>query len=125
MEKTVIDDCKMIVKEKPYINNEPITSARELQSSINLNNTTINQTFEDLSLKNKFSTLPINRCQFDSCKKKLSITESITKCKCNMMFCLNHRQSSKHKCTFNYKTEASKNIENKLLDGRFNKLNKI
>lgn len=65
------------------------------------------------------------RCQLNVCKKKLSLTESITHCKCQMVFCSNHRQAKSHHCTYDYKSEAKLNIEKNLIGVSFNKLNKI
>eukprot|EP00741_Cyanophora_paradoxa_P022454 tig00021489_g21680.t1 len=43
-----------------------------------------------------------NRCW--SCNKKIGLTGF--KCRCNYVFCGEHRYSDKHSCTFDYKTMA-------------------
>lgn len=73
----------------------------------------------------KINKNDISKCQLDECKKKLSLTESITKCKCSMVYCTKHRQSTAHKCKYNYKEEATKLIEKNLVDCNVSKLNKI
>ena len=48
----------------------------------------------------------INKCHVQDCNKKLSTTELITcKCKCDNNYCLIHRLSEKHNCTYNFKKE--------------------
>jgi hypothetical protein len=45
-------------------------------------------------------------CGFEECKKKLSITETIScTCKCGNSYCLLHRLSEKHNCSYNFKNE--------------------
>lgn len=48
----------------------------------------------------------INKCDVHECNKKLSMTDSITgKCKCGNTYCLIHRLSETHNCTYNFKKE--------------------
>jgi hypothetical protein len=37
------------------------------------------------------------RCDYPNCKKKLKLYEQI-KCRCNKMYCLNHKSYSNHNC---------------------------
>ncbi len=50
----------------------------------------------------------IIRCK--KCNKKCSLDNY--KCKCNEIFCLNHRLPFDHNCNYNYKIEQMKKIEN-------------
>jgi predicted nucleic acid binding AN1-type Zn finger protein len=63
-----------------------------------------------------------NRCA--CCNKKLGLMEYI--CKCEKRFCISHLQPQEHSCTFDYRKEASKEIE-KIMDSepRGSKLEKI
>jgi len=51
------------------------------------------------------------RCS--QCTKKLGIMEYI--CKCEKRFCISHLQPQEHSCTFDYRKEASKEIQ-KIMD---------
>ena len=52
-----------------------------------------------------------NRCA--CCNKKLGLMEYI--CKCEKRFCISHLQPQEHGCTFDYRKEASKEIQ-KIMD---------
>lgn len=47
------------------------------------------------------------------CKKKLGLLGF--KCKCNLMYCLEHLQPESHNCTFDYRQEQCKKLEKSLL----------
>jgi AN1-type zinc finger and ubiquitin domain-containing protein 1 len=85
-------------------------------SSINSN---INQEIIDEKLPEQNIVLkPIieefpKRCQYGECKKKLKLTDS--KCKCNMVFCMDHKFSESHKCNYDYKTDSLKILEQKMV----------
>jgi hypothetical protein len=51
-----------------------------------------------------------NRCQFQDCRKKIKLGQQ-TKCKCLLFFCLSHRYSDEHNCTYDYRAEKMKKIE--------------
>ena len=63
-----------------------------------------------------------NRCT--CCNKKLGLMEYI--CKCEKRFCISHLQPQEHGCTFDYRKEASKEIQ-KIMDSeaRGSKLERI
>ena len=65
-----------------------------------------------------------NRCNFEGCKKKLSIIDKTIVCKCNKVFCAKHRISVNHNCEIDIKKD---NLKEKygLGGGQFNKLIKI
>ena len=45
-----------------------------------------------------------NKCDFNDCKKKLSITQLIAcKCKCSNQYCILHRLPEQHNCNYNFK----------------------
>ncbi len=68
-----------------------------------------------------------NRCCFEGCKKKLTLTQQTMKCKCQMCFCSKHFHAEEHACTFNYKAFSKENFENLvgLGGGQFSKLESI
>ena len=68
------------------------------------------------------STKKSNRCS--CCNKKLGLMEYI--CKCEKRFCISHLQPQEHGCTFDYRKEASKEIQ-KIMDSeaRASKLERI
>jgi len=63
-----------------------------------------------------------NRCNLDTCNKRLTITEMLVVCKCGNTYCTNHRHLKNHACTYDYKQDNNKK---ELVHARFNKLNKI
>jgi AN1-type zinc finger and ubiquitin domain-containing protein 1 len=67
---------------------------------------------ENIVVKPIIEDLP-KRCQFGECKKKLKLTDS--KCKCNKIFCMDHKFSQSHKCNYDYKSDGLKNLEQKLV----------
>jgi hypothetical protein len=51
----------------------------------------------------------MNRCNYNGCNKKLSFSQMITsKCKCEKVFCDNHRLSESHQCDYNFKLTVNK-----------------
>jgi hypothetical protein len=58
-------------------------------------------------------------CQFESCGKKLSITELMTcKCKCGNTYCVLHRLSESHNCKYNFKGDI--NVEDYIVKNKCN-----
>jgi hypothetical protein len=51
---------------------------------------------------------PKTRCLYNGCKTKLGLT-AIT-CKCGIKFCGSHRAAESHECTFDYRTDALKQL---------------
>ena len=49
------------------------------------------------------------RCQHPQCKKKLKMM-SFT-CKCELKFCVAHQNPHSHNCSYDYKTEKCKLVE--------------
>uniref|UniRef100_A0A6C0FFB8 AN1-type domain-containing protein n=1 Tax=viral metagenome TaxID=1070528 RepID=A0A6C0FFB8_9ZZZZ len=49
------------------------------------------------------------RCQHPQCKKKLKMM-SFT-CKCGLKFCVAHQNPHSHNCSYDYKTEKCKLVE--------------
>lgn len=43
------------------------------------------------------------------CRKKLKITNHYT-CKCNNIFCAQHRFYEQHECTYDYRSEAMRRL---------------
>ena len=50
-----------------------------------------------------------NRCQFEGCKKKLTITSF--ECSCSKKFCPIHRLPESHDCTFDYVKQGQEKIK--------------
>jgi hypothetical protein len=49
-----------------------------------------------------------SKCASEGCKKKLNSIDCISnKCKCEMIFCLDHKGPSDHACTFNFIAHSS------------------
>ena len=46
------------------------------------------------------------RCYFETCKKKLTLTNSV--CRCKQRYCSLHRLPESHDCSYNFKNESNK-----------------
>jgi len=55
---------------------------------------------------------PTNRCAHSDCKKKLLLSDPT--CRCHLRFCLAHRMSEVHACTYDYKAEGQKQLTKNL-----------
>ena len=55
--------------------------------------------------------LIIDYCEFEGCKKKLKLINF--KCKCEKTFCILHRLSEQHSCTYEYKNELNNDKKQK------------
>ncbi len=53
-------------------------------------------------------TVNVQRCMFDGCRRKLGLLPF--HCRCEMDFCGHHRAAEVHNCTFDYRTEAKKEL---------------
>ena len=63
------------------------------------------------------------RCEQKDCKKKIKLMHF--KCKCLKYFCINHCNSEKHSCTFDYYAENQKKLDENMVDSNFKKVDKI
>ena len=54
------------------------------------------------------SETPKPRCAFPACKKKLGLLGFA--CKCEKIYCTNHRPAEMHLCTFDYRAESKANL---------------
>lgn len=52
------------------------------------------------------------RCEYPTCKKKLTLTSIV--CKCKKYYCTKHRHDVDHACTFDYRAEQKEQL-NKFL----------
>ena len=51
------------------------------------------------------------RCCFEGCNKKINITQQISnKCRCELIFCNNHKSEGKHNCKYQFKPLDKKDI---------------
>ena len=51
----------------------------------------------------------MQKCSYDGCKKKLSLTTFM--CKCTFKYCDKHRIPEDHNCKYDYKNNYSKQLE--------------
>jgi len=65
-----------------------------------------------------------SKCNLSTCKKRLTITETLVICNCGNTYCTKHRHSKEHACEFNYKNNKNQQ-QHQLVNARFEKLNKI
>ena len=52
------------------------------------------------------------RCSFEGCNKKLKLTDF--ECRCELIFCPNHRLPENHICKFDFRSEGCKILEKNL-----------
>ncbi len=64
-----------------------------------------------------------DKCAADTCTKKTGLI-SFT-CRCNLVFCTNHRLPEKHNCSFNYVCQGKELLSQKLLPVVLEKIIKI
>lgn len=50
------------------------------------------------------------KCKHSKCKKKSMIEY---KCRCGFVFCVKHKNPEDHKCTFDFREEGKKMLEQK------------
>lgn len=79
------------------------------------NDVAVCETIDDSSSKK-----PIERCGLACCQKKLKLTD--TACRCSIRFCMLHRDFITHKCTYDYKGNAQKDLKTNLVKICGNKL---
>lgn len=63
------------------------------------------------------------RCQNEACNTKLKLTDHM--CKCKGYYCMQHRYSEAHKCTFDYKAAGRDTLGKQLTSVTGNKLERI
>lgn len=71
-----------------------------------------------------FNETNISRCQFTSCNKKLTIVNNY-KCECGNFYCVKHRFSLDHECTFDYKNKQKELLQKNLVKISVDKVVKI
>jgi AN1-type zinc finger and ubiquitin domain-containing protein 1 len=49
--------------------------------------------------------MPKQICAHEDCKKKLNLTDF--PCKCEKVFCTQHRYASEHNCSFDYRASST------------------
>ena len=47
----------------------------------------------------------VERCSFETCKRKLKLTDMV--CRCKNRYCQKHRLPESHICEFNFKNETT------------------
>jgi hypothetical protein len=57
-----------------------------------------------------------SRCHV--CSKKLDLASRSTPCRCEHIFCSNHRQAEEHNCSFDFKTNQMMKLSSDLLSSR-------
>ena len=71
---------------------------------------------ESVDKKKKKKKKKKNRCNFEGCKKKLSITA--WSCKCHKKFCQTHKMARDHHCTFDWKIQQQNVLKVDLEKGK-------
>ena len=100
-----------------YIKQNPI----DMKSNTFVINEIPETKIEKFTVSQQPSIKNINRCQLSECNKKLTLTETLGKCKCGNIYCGNHRHSTHHKCSYDYKKDNNHNT----YKAEPSKLNKI
>jgi predicted nucleic acid binding AN1-type Zn finger protein len=61
---------------------------------------------KDTKTSKKKSSKKLKRCDLETCKRKLHLTDST--CRCKHTYCTRHRLPEVHSCTYNFKNESDK-----------------
>ena len=64
-----------------------------------------------------------NKCEAQNCTKKLKLTDLV--CRCDKLFCSEHRMPEVHKCSFSYKEYGRTILALKLIKCNGQKIIKI
>jgi predicted nucleic acid binding AN1-type Zn finger protein len=64
------------------------------------------------------------RCNLSSCNKKLTLTNNF-ECLCGNFYCIKHKFSLDHDCTFDYKNKQRELLQKKLIKIENEKVIKI
>ena len=64
--------------------------------------------------KNKKTKKKPKRCQYNECKKKLSLVDLTCVCKCNKYFCSLHRMCEKHHCDYDFEEEKKRLYQSRI-----------
>ena len=64
------------------------------------------------------------RCQVESCKKKLTLTNNF-ECECRNFYCIKHKFSEDHDCVYDYKNNQKEFLQKKLIKIEYDKVIKI
>ena len=64
-------------------------------------------------------------CAREGCIKKLKLVDLNFKCKCNNVYCNEHRYYTDHNCSYDYQKSNISNLENKLVLVISDKVNKF
>jgi hypothetical protein len=69
----------------------------------------LEQQMSQMAISNTKSVSNTNRSKCTKCKKKLSLAGTIT-CKCGNVFCMEHRYSFTHECTYDHTKEQQERL---------------
>jgi hypothetical protein len=69
-------------------------------------------TLETKAIQKKVSS----RCNI--CSKKLDLASRSTPCRCNHIFCSEHRLAEDHNCSFDFKASQMNKLSNELLSAK-------
>ena len=83
--------------------------------------TALSATMESKSENEKSKKL----CSAPECKKKLSLVQQTTLCKCSKAFCGTHRHAETHSCNFDYQAKSQRDLSNSLVKLRADKVEAI
>lgn len=64
------------------------------------------------------------KCTLSSCNKKLTLTNNF-ECECGNFYCIKHKFSLDHDCTFDYKNKQRELLQKKLIKIENEKIIKI
>lgn len=104
---------------------EDLTKYNNIEKDNNEKDNNDNQNESEMNI-NKYTIKKKKRCNFIDCNKKISQIDMISNiCKCNFIFCYNHKMPESHKCTFNYKQNAQIKLKQNNPIIKASKLNRI
>ena len=81
------------------VNNKNDDSNQNYNSNNNIDNK------KQKKCKKKKKTKKPKRCEYENCKKRLTLVDYESICKCSKYYCMMHKSASNHNCTFDYRGE--------------------
>ena len=61
-------------------------------------------TTKSMKVSKKRQKKRVKRCNFETCNRKLSLTDGV--CRCKNIYCAKHRLPELHECTHDFKNES-------------------
>lgn len=129
MNDSNINRIIMAKKEEDSLTQEEIMQLIKIMNQPDIKPKSDSQA-QDTSMSASTNLLPqetkkITVCEFENCRRRLSILDREFTCRCGRYFCGSHKFFDTHKCTFDYKGDYAKKLVKNNPKIEHNKIDKI